>query len=224
MIYLTTDNYGEAALALAAGLLAAFTVQWNWGPFLLFVASWFALTGAVILISSIKVGAKHENILINAALVIDPSKSKVVQKQLNGIIKDKSIGILGPVKCAEVLRIFAYRKMSIESMRYGLRATDILTAITGVNHEDIAYFVADIYKMFPVNSEQRYETLLNQINNTIRSSPVSPNEFIRAFTASRRMVLSGEAEPESYFEHLTIALEKGWSPEQVSEYISAVRR
>lgn len=219
IVYSRTDNYGEAALALVAGLLTAFTVNWNAGTFAAFVVSWVTLSLFLFLISSVKLAAEKEEIYADAARSIDPSRFGEVRKQLEQIGEDKFIKMLGPIKRAEVIRLFAFRKLSIPSMQYGLRAVEMLSTITRVDHEIVGEFVVDVYKMFRSTPGPRYQNLLDRTYEIIRDSPVSPSEFITAFKDSRYLALSGAIGPETFFRHLTMALDQGIAPEEISEYL-----
>ena len=219
IVYSRTDNYGEAALALVAGLLTAFTVDWDAGTFTAFVVTWVALSLFSFLISSVKLAAEKEEIYSDAARSIDPSGSKEVRKQLEQIGGDKFIRMLGPIKRAEVIRLFAFRKLQTTSMQYGLRAVEMLSTVTRVDHETVAEFVVDVYKMFGSTPGRRYQDLLNRIYEIIRDSPVSPSEFIAAFKDSRHLALSDSVDPETFFQYLTMALDRGVAPDKVYEYL-----
>lgn len=219
VVYSRTNSYGEAALALVAGLLTAFTVDWTAGTFIAFAVAWVGLSLFSLLISSVRLAAEVEEIYSDAGRSISSGRPREVQKQLEEIGKDKFIKMLGPTKRAEVIRLFAFRKLSIPSMQYGLRAVEMLSTITRVDHETVAEFVIDVYKMFRSTPGPRYQHLLDQVYEIIRESPVSPGEFIAAFKDSRHLALSGDVDPETFFRHLTIALDQGVAPEEVYEHL-----
>lgn len=219
VVYSRTNNYGEAALALVAGLLTAFTVEWTAGTFVAFIVSWVGLSLFSLLISSVRLAAEVEEIYSDAARSIDPGRAREVQKQLEEIGKDKFIRMLGPARRAEVIRLFAFRKLSIPSMQYGLRAAEMLSTVTSVDHETVAEFVIDVYKIFRSTPGPRYQHLLDRICDIIRESPVSPKEFMAAFKDSRHLALSGHVDPETFFRHLTAALDQGVGPEEVYEHL-----
>lgn len=218
-VYSRTDNYGEAALALVAGLLTAFTVEWTPGRFTAFVVSWIGLSLFSLLISSVKLAAEVEEIYSDAARTINPNQHREVRKQLEEIGKDRLIRMLGPTKRAEVIRLFAFRKLAIPSMQYGLRAVEMLSTVTSVNYMTVAEFVTDVYKMFRLAPGPRYQQLLDRVYEIIRESPVSPDEFIEAFKDSRHLALSGAINPEAFFRFLTEALEQGVAPGEVYEHL-----
>lgn len=218
-VYASTRNYGEATLALAAGLLTAFTVEWNSGSFAAFVFAWVALSITALLISSVSIAARVEEIISDAAISLGAKDHKEMVRKLEKISKKIHTEILGPVERAEVLRLFAFRKLSLDAMSHGLRATEMLHTITGVPHLGVATFIADVYKMFRREASTRYQPLLDRVYTHIRESPVSPSEFIDAFNDSRHLALSGDLRPEDYFAHLRDALDEGIHPGDISEYL-----
>lgn len=219
LIYSSSHNYGEAALALVAGLLTAFTVEWTPGQFAVFLFSWVILTAAVILISSVRLAADVEETYTDAALAIDADHSQQLMKELRSIEKKAKTEMLGPTERAEVIRLFAFRKLPIPSMQYGLQAVEMLSTITKVDHESVASFVVDIYKVFESEPGPLYKTLLDQVYENIREARVSPSEFIDAFCNSRSIALSREIDPEEYLAELRSALDRGIPPSEVYEFL-----
>lgn len=219
IVFAQTNNYGEAALALVAGLLTAFTVDWTIGKFVAFTVAWLGFSLFALIISSIKLASQQEEIYLDAAQAIGSGNINEVAKQLKEIATDESIKVLGPIGKAKVLRLFAYRKMPIAAMRNGLKAAEVLSILTRVEHEKLAIFVADIHKMLSEQTGIRYRVFLNRLYEIIRESPASPAEFIHAFQDSRRLVLSNQINPDDYFQQLKEALEDGIPADEVYEYL-----
>ena len=67
VVYASTSNYGEAALALVAGLLTVFSVEWTAGRFVIFAGAWTVFSLAVLLIASIRIAATVEDLYLHAA-------------------------------------------------------------------------------------------------------------------------------------------------------------
>lgn len=219
IIYATSRNYGESAVALAAGLLALFSVTWDTGKTIGFFVAWISFSLFALLISSINLASEDEEIFLDAALSLSTADTKKVEKELRSISAKAKTKKLGPIERAEVIRLFAYRKLPIEAMQYALQAVETMTIITKADHNLVAVFVVDIYKMFGSVPGPRYQQLLDRVYNVMRESPVSPSEFIIAYNKSRHIALSGNLSPENYFLHLREALEKGISPADVHEYL-----
>lgn len=219
VIYSSTRNYGESALALVAGLLTAYTVNWNMYNFILFVASWSFLTIIVFIISSINIASRKQEILNNAAIAIGNGKYKENLKKFSNIEKLAGIKMLGPIEKAEIIQSFSFRKLSFDYMVYGMKMIEILFTTTKINHIELANFVVDIYKFFPDIDVNKYNDLLDLVYHQIRNSPVSPNDYLSAFNNCRRFVITHNIESEIFLESLTSALQKGFHPSEVADYI-----
>ncbi len=147
-VYGRTGNYGEAAVALVAGLLTAFTVQWTAGRFVLFVAAYVGFTLSALIISSLRLAAREQEIYLDAAGAVVGGESPEVRRELEAIGKDRSVSTFGPIQRAEVIREFAYRKIPIALMSDGLKTVHTLSRAVGVDHLSMTPFVADLLKMF----------------------------------------------------------------------------
>jgi len=220
LIYSSSHDFGEAALALVAGLLTAFTVEWTAGRFAVFLFSWLTLTAAVLLLSTVRLAAEVEDINSDAAIAIDSSRHKQLMTELRSIEKKAKTEMLSPKERAETIRLFAFRKLPTQSMQYGLEAVEMLATITKVDPVVVASFVADVYKMFESEPGPLYKSLLDLVYQHIREARVSPSEFIDAFRDSRRIALSGELAPDSYLGKLRIALDRGVPPSEVYEFLA----
>ena len=87
-VYAASNNYGEAALALVAGLLTAFTVQWTLNKYVAFVFPLISFFFFVLLTWSIRLAAKNESLYLQAAIYIDITRSKEIEKQLRKLAKE----------------------------------------------------------------------------------------------------------------------------------------
>lgn len=219
LVYYSTRKYGEASIALSTGLLALFSVNWDTEKTILFFIAWVSFSLAAFWIMTISSIANKESILKEAAISITTTDITAVEKDLDKLIKKANVKKFGPIESAEIIRLFSYRKLPIESMEYALNAVGTMTSITGANHITVAIFVIDIYKMFGTLPGPRYQKLLDRVYHIMRESPISPSEFIIAYNQSRHIALSGSISPEKYFELLQAGLEKGVSPTDIHLYL-----
>ena len=224
IVYATTDNFGEAALALVAGLLTAYSVTWTPSKFVAFIAVWSAFSFSALLISSIKLASRSESLYRQAAIAICESSLEVssTEKRLQEIGKDSTIEGLGPIEKAETILIFAHRKLPIESQSSALKAVSILSVITQLKPKIIGSFIADAYKVFDFVTTDEQSKLVDVLYKTIKESPVAPEDFINAFENSRRLILSRVIHPTPYLKMLKESLESGISPEGVYDHIHHV--
>jgi hypothetical protein len=128
--------------------------------------------------------------------------------------------MLGPVERADIIRYFAFRKMPIESILFGLKAVEKFYTITRIDYIKVAEFVTDVYKMFQSTPGPEYEKFLDRIYEIIRDTSVSPIEFIEAFKDSRHLALSRKYTPDRYFELLSSSHNEGIAPNSIGEHLT----
>lgn len=218
-VYFNNKNYADAAVSLTVGLLTALTVGWTGGRFLLFIIFWSVFLCIVLLASSIKIAERVEFIYTEAVVSIGASNIESMRTQLQQIGRETDINMLGPVEKAEIIRLFAFRKLPVNIMKSGLQRAALLATVTQVSYLPMAAFVADIYRLSQTISNADYERLLSDAQQIIRECPVSPSEVIDAYNASRRIVLSGKMNVDAYFDKLRNAIVQGVPPEEVVDYI-----
>ena len=133
-VYFKSKNYGEAVLALSAGLFTVFTVTWTKPLFICFIVIWLAFTLIVLLATSIRLASKSQSLYMEAALVIKPRDLSSIEceKRLQAISNNLKDSILGPLEKAEIIRAFAYRKIPIEKMELGIKWVNIYYSLTRV--------------------------------------------------------------------------------------------
>lgn len=219
VVYAASNNYGEAALALMAGLLAAFTVEWTWNKYVVFLLALLGFLFFILLSWSIKLAAKNESLYLQAAIYIDTAKSKEIEKQLRKLANEIPAKKLGPIDKADAIRIMAFRKIPIESMKFMLGTIEIISAITDLDVKSVTLFMIDLTKALNIDIGQNLQKEIDKIFNFYRDAPISHEEFIQAFKSSRRLVISEKINPASYLLLLKSGLTKGIPPEEISEYI-----
>lgn len=223
VVYASTNNFGEAALALVAGLLTAYSVTWTPNRFISFIAIWSAFSFLALIISSIKLASRSESLYRQAAIAISENNFQISQKEktLKEIAKNCPTDGLGPIEKAESLLLFCHRKLPTEIMASALKAVSIISVITEIKPKDISSFVADAYKVFGFSSPKQQEELIDLLYKKIKESPAAPIDFIESFKNSRHLILSKSVNPTSYLDLLQKALEAGTLPNDVPEFISS---
>ena len=184
LVYFKSKNYGEAVLALSAGLLTVYTVNWTLSLFIGFITVWLLFTVVVFFIISVRLAAKIETIYIDCTvgLNIPKEQTKAAIKQLEKISGSLENSVLSPEERAEILRFFSFRKVSIENMPVALKWVHIYYVITKINYLDLASFVVAVIKNTYVLDEGfSIDRIFDYIYSAMRDTPVSPQEFIDAF-------------------------------------------
>lgn len=111
LVYAKTANFGEAALALVAGLLTVFSVEWTPRRFVAFSVAWVGFALMALLVSSIRIASKVETIYQQAAYAAaqHPGEADEVERRLREIGEKSKLGQVGPVERAEILRLPGFR-------------------------------------------------------------------------------------------------------------------
>lgn len=221
IVYATTTNYGEAALALVAGLLTVFSVTWTTQRFIAFMVAWCGFSFAALIIASIRIASRSESIYRQAALAYadKPEDSMVIEKQLIEIGGTSEAEGLGPIERAHAIRLFCFRKLPLEAQPAALKGVAMLSVITQIDSNAIASFVTDVFKAFNFAGSGMYDRIIDIVYLHLRQSAVPPQDFIKGFENSRRLLLGNEVAPLKYFRSLQDALELGIPPEQIVDHL-----
>ncbi|HWM91940.1 MAG TPA: hypothetical protein VN493_14335 [Thermoanaerobaculia bacterium] len=223
LLFLNTWNYGEAALALAAGLLTVYSVTWTPMRFIAFIAVWLAFSAIALLASSIKVASQLETIYIGAATAVaghsDSEAIKAAERQLRQISDSYKGYLLGGKEKAQAIRVFAFRRLPLETFGSALGAVDILSTALQLDAIAIANLVCDITKAFEASKAVDVPESLGSFITTLQNTAVPPSDFIAGFESSRHLLLGRRLHPSAYFTALKNALEAGVAPARVGEYL-----
>jgi hypothetical protein len=221
IVFANTRKYGEATLALVAGLLAAFTVDWDAARFIAFVGAWIGFSLLVLMSASIKLAADLERIYNHAAVSIsaEGDSTLAVRKQLETIgIKGTPLQQLQAVERAEAVRLLVFRKVPLDLIADALTSVEIVAVVTQVDAKAATNFIADLTNIL-ARAPGDLRSTMEYILDIMRESAAPPEDFIRAFRDSRSLVLSGEISPQAYFQLLRQCLEEGIAPEDVLDEI-----
>lgn len=223
LLFLNTWNYGEAALALAAGLLTVYSVTWTPMRFIAFIAVWLGFSAIALLASSIKIASQLETIFIGAATAVaghsDPIAIKSAERQLR-LISDRYKGyLLGGKEKAQAIRVFAFRRLPLEAFDSALGAVDILSTALQLDAIAIANLVCDITKAFEASEDLDQTASLGSFIAALQNTAVPPSDFVVAFESSRHLLLGQRLRPSAYFTGLKKSLESGVAPTRVGDHL-----
>ncbi|MCX6674512.1 MAG: hypothetical protein NTY37_12125 [Methanothrix sp.] len=219
IVYAVSKNYGEATVALMAGLLAAFTVEWTWNKYVVFMLALLGFLFFVLLIGSLRIFATNESLYREAALYVSVSRYKEIEKQLIKISKSIPDKLLGPVERADAIKIMAFRKIPIESMQYMLAIIQTFVGITRLNVKTITQFLVDLTRVLHLEIGPNLRTKIDNIFELYRDAPVSDEEFIAAFSNTKHFVVSRQIGPDEYLSLLISGLKGGLSPVEMDDSI-----
>lgn len=219
LVYLRTQDYGEAALALVAGLLTVYTVDWTPLRFVAFCAAWVGFAATALLISSLRLAAGTEKIYMDGASLAasDPSLIKGLYETLRGIGEKTQYGQFGPIQRAEIIRFFCFRRVPLGLMRQLLQATGTVSLASRIDPLRIAGLFADFTKLHSQDPASSM-ALVDVMDTMLKRSPVSPDEYIAALENTRHYVLGRSMPIPKYFERLELALNSGILPQNMDAW------
>lgn len=217
VVYFRYKNYGEAVLALSAGLFTVYTVNWSPSRFISFIIVWIMFTIVIFLITSIKLSSTVESIYLEATLAIKNAdySSDECKKKLQAISDSLEDSIMGPVERAETIKLFAYRKMPLSEMQIGLKWVNIFFSLTGISYLTLADFVAVVIKNASIlNSKITVEQIFDYIYSGMEDAPVTPQEYIEMFQKTRHFLIRYK-NIVLYFNTLNSYFNSGISPNDI---------
>ena len=221
-LFAIRGNFGEALLSLVGGLLSIFAYEWTVERYVAFSVAWVGFALFALLISSLKLAAKNEDVYRQAALrLAGPGPClKDTEDRLKRIGEKTDPRMLGPLERAEIIRTFAFRNLPIELFASGLAAAELLSVITKCKVHAVSIFVADFFQSFKPDGELEACQITDLLYDSICKTPVPPEEYFAAFEKSRRLILSGTIGPKVFLDDLRQCLACGVS---VDEMCNAIR-
>ena len=209
IIYSKSKNISEVSITFIVGLIAVYTINWEWKIFLIFVLSFICFLIICFFVSSIQLASKVQKITVLAANFIDPYDESI-PKKLNRIINKKTkYGYLGPIDKAEAIRYMSFRNIPIDEMTMILESSELLSAITEVSILKIVEFLTDIRKIEDLNRDN-----LDFLFKLIREIEVSPEEFFEIFSRCKKFVLTRKVSFRNFLQIILHLSKTGIRPEE----------
>lgn len=214
-VYFGTASYGQGALALVGGLLTAYSVQWNPPNFIAFLGLWGGFSFLAIIVESVKVAMKTEEIYRRAAVLLAPEDHIAMESALRKIGRHNPDGYLGPIERAETILHFSFRRVPFPTMPKLLDLVGKISTVTGLTPRETAKFIADLFKAL----ENEDPMHLLAIWDFFREVPVPPEEVVTGFHATKSILLSGRLSAAAYLERLRIGFQRGIPADRMEAFI-----
>jgi len=221
IIYVKTENYGEAVLALSAGLFTVYTVTWTLSLFLGFISVWVLFTVIVFFITSIRSISNIESILLEASMLLHNAEftDEQIMRQLEEISNGLKNCVLMPEQRATIIRLFCFRKIEIDRISIALKWVNIYYSITKIPYLEIASFVTEVIKNTSVlNAGATIDDIFDYIYVGMRDTPASPLEYMQAFKRTR-YILASTKNTLLYFNSINKFFYTGKSSSIIEEYV-----
>lgn len=217
VIYSKNDNFGETSLTFILGLFTVFSIGWEPEKAYLFSFFFLGFITFVFLISSIKIAAKKESILTQAASYYNMNNFKHFYKELCKIADPSTqYGQLPIIKRAEVVRYFSFRKIPLNDIRALLEMTEQLSTISSIDYLKSAELLHTLYVTLNYSDQLWKYNILLFLNN-LSSLPCSPSEFFRIFDLTKKHMILKKIQQDEYLELIIENTKLGLTPEDIEQ-------
>lgn len=219
-IYISTKSVSETTLSFVLGILTIYSIDWEEANITLFVILYLVYIVVVFYISAIRLAARQESILVQAACKLDMDDYKNVYDRLKRISqKSTKFNQLSILEKSEIIRYLAFRQVIIGEYE---EAINIIELIKGVCQEEIApcceiyygfYSYCHNQKPMPPNISKEVERMFDKV--TTLTVPYS--EFFDIFSQTKRILVEKKLSFDRYLTEIKVMALKGYSSTDISD-------
>lgn len=219
-IYVSSKSFSETTLSFVLGILTIYSIDWEKANITLFVILYLAYIVVTFYISAIRLGAKQESILTQAACKLDMSNYKDVYKRLKTISqKSTRYGQLSILDKSEIIRYLAFRQVIIGEYE---EAINIIELIQNVCQEEITPCCEIYYGFYtycrnqtptPPNISKEVEKMFDKVTTLT----ISYLEFFEIFAQTKRILVEKILSFNKYLLEIRLLALQGYSSTDISE-------
>lgn len=212
-IYIKSNNFGEASLSLAAGMLSVFSIKWEKSLFIAFSVTWVCFSMFSILVTSIRIAAKVEDITRRTALRINMTNYKEVTKRLELI--RKNCKLIDPVEACSVQLLLAYYNIPMEVFPDAMEKIQELEVITDLNYKICTIFIIDIWQM--AKNIPAFLLYFNCLFQFLIEASFPPEDVFNLVKSTKYNVISGKYAFTDYIKTMREKMNNTSSIEDIKE-------
>lgn len=218
-MYVSTKSFSETTLSFVLGVLTIYSIDWEKANITLFVILYIAYIVVVFYISAIRLVAKQESILMQAACKLDMNDYKYVYNRLREVsqkfTRHNQLSILDK---SEIIRYLAFRQVIIGEYE---EAINMIELIKGVCQAEIMpcceiYYGFYTYcynrKPTPPNISKEIEKMFVKVTTLT----VSYAEFFKIFFQTKRILVEEILTFDKYLLEIRLMALKGYSSSDIS--------
>lgn len=219
-IYVSTKSFSETTLSFVLGILTIYSINWEEANITLFVILYLVYIVVVFYISAIRLAAKQENILIQAACKLDMSDYKNVYKRLKGIsqksTKHNQLSILDK---SEVIRYLAFRQVIIGEYEEAINLIELIKSVCQAEIIPCCEIYYGFYtycnnkKPTPPNISREVERMFDKVTTLT----ISYLEFFEVFSETKRILVEEKLNFDKYLLEIKLMALEGYSGSDISE-------
>lgn len=219
-IYVSSKSLSETTLSFVLGILTIYSIDWEKANITLFVILYLAYIVVTFYISAIRLAAKQENILTQAACKLDIGNYKDVYKRLKNISqKSTKYGQLSILDKSEIIRYLAFRQVIIGEYE---EAINMIELIKNVCQAEITPCCEIYYGFYtychnqtptPPNISKEVEKMFDRVTTLT----ISYLEFFEIFAQTKRILVEKALSFDKYLLEIKLLALQGYSSADISE-------
>lgn len=219
-IYVNTKSFSETTLSFVLGILTIYSIDWKKANIALFVILYLTYIVVTFYISAIRLAAKQENILTQAACKLDIDNYEDVYKRLKAISqKSTKYGQLSILDKSEIIRYLSFRQVIIGEYE---EAINIIELIKNVCQAEIIPCCEIYYGFYtychnqtptPSNISKEVERMFDKVTTLT----ISYLEFFEIFAQTKRILVEKTLSFDKYLLEIKLMALKGYSSTDICE-------
>ena len=218
-IYVRSKSLSETTLSFVLGILTIYSIDWEKANITLFVILYLAYIIVTFYISAIRLAAKQESILTQAACKLDIGNYKDVYKRLKTISqKSTKYGQLSILDKSEIIRYLAFRQVIIGEYE---EAINMIELIKNVCQAEITPCCEIYYGFYtychnqtptPPNISKEVEKMFDKVTTLT----ISYIEFFEIFAQTKRILVEKALLFDKYLLEIKLLALQGYSNADIS--------
>lgn len=219
-IYVSTKSFSETTLSFVLGILTIYSIDWENANITLFLVLYLAYIVVTFYISSIRLAAKQESILTQAACKLDMDDYKNVYKRLKNISqKSTKYGQLSILDKSEIIRYLAFRQVIIGEYEEAINMIELIKSVCQAEIVPCCEIYYGFYtycynqKPTPPNISKEVEKMFDKVTTLT----ISYLEFFEIFAQTKRILVETKQPFDKYLLEIRLMALKGYSSTDISD-------
>lgn len=220
-IYVTSKSFAETTLSFVLGMLTVYSINWEEANFTLFIILYLAYTIFIFYAYSIRLSAKQESILIQAACKLDIDDFKNVYKRIKRISEINTKGHqLSIIDKSEIIRYLAFRQVITGEYEDAINVIELIKNVCQISLLDCC----EIYYSFFTycKNKQQHPNISKEVErmfDRVTTLSVSYAEFFSIFKHTKRILVEDKLTYEKYLIEIKMLAFKGYSDNDIIEIL-----
>lgn len=221
IVYIKEGSYAEVSLSFILALIALFSLSWKKSYVVMFGLFYSSFNLLVVMLASIKLAVKKENILTQASLNYKhlPKSHKEIYITLNNMTKTgKRTSLLGPIDKSNAINYLSFRRIPIEYLEDSLYLVELIKTAYQTDLDKAVKLYTYIYtlviKLMGKEFDKQY---IIRILDNITTIPLQFEDFFYLFEKLKKEVIVGNIDLLNLLHYIKLSAEKGFNKEDIVE-------